>query len=109
MEVGKLMAWCDPDNKTSCLVTIKEINEDTILCANEHTELQAYPEDLKHLEDVMCCNNCGSLDIQEKAWVYSNTLQYADAVDSVSCWCDVCTSENRIVSVNEYLKNKNNG
>ena len=42
------------------------------------------------------CENCGSSDVEEKAWVNINTGKIVDIVESESPWCSNCESETSV-------------
>lgn len=110
---GDKLVWIDPDNQTSSLITIFEIRREskTVLGKTEDglSEVECFIHELKKPVDVYCCKKCGNIDIQERAWVYSNTFTYADVTDDDSlAWCDECNNTTTIINLEEFLNNKNN-
>ena len=110
MKVNDKVVWIDPDNLTSAVVTINEVCGDNIYkCSNEFTELECYGNELKELNSVICCEVCGNIDIQQKAWIFSNTYTYSSSAcdgEDEDNWCNKCNSHTYLSSVEEYLKNK---
>lgn len=53
---------------------------------------------------VIVCANCGSQDIQIKAWVKCNGSQYVSEayVDSSDTWCPHCEDHTDTMEENEY-------
>lgn len=55
-------------------------------------------------EGVIVCNNCGSIDIQNKAWVDSNTGEsVSDAdFDTDDNWCGECEQHGRFTTLEDF-------
>jgi hypothetical protein len=113
MKKGDKLVWIDPDNKTSSLVTVLQDTKgsDFVLVKSENntSEIGCFRHQLKNPVDVYCCKKCGNIDVQERAWVYSNTFTYADTVDDDSqAWCEQCDSSTVVVNLEEFLTNTEN-
>ena len=55
------------------------------------------------------CEECGGTDIQIKAWVDANTLEYqegCDLGDEDDNWCEDCEEHTNIMHKDEYDKQK---
>ena len=74
-------------------------------------------EDIKRLreDDLVVCDLCGSDEISEKVWVYSNSyivvdghlyFKYMDGVDDEQYWCYDCSDMARPIHVSEYKEKK---
>lgn len=55
-------------------------------------------------DGILVCANCGSVDIQNKAWVDPNTGEsVSDAdFDTDDNWCEECSEHHRFCSLSEY-------
>ena len=109
MKVNDKVVWIDPDNQASIIVTINEVCEDNIYkCSNRFSEMEVYGNELKELNSVLCCEVCGNIDIQQKAWVYVNnyTFESSCSFDDEDNYCEECERSAGIVTVEGYLKNK---
>jgi len=45
------------------------------------------------MELILVCKDCGSAEIQEKAWVSINTGKVIDTIEDESVWCPVCEKQ----------------
>lgn len=48
-----------------------------------------------------CCNECGSTNIEVRAWVDPNTDKYISDIDDGECYCRSCMRETPIKYVEE--------
>lgn len=58
--------------------------------------------------DPLVCFNCGSHDVQIKAWVDANTLKFKDLCDShddEDNYCDECQESTSLINQSEYISN----
>ncbi len=55
-------------------------------------------------EEILVCNECGSTDVQEQAWVEVNTKVYVgfNGDDRDDRWCEECEEHNRLCSMKEF-------
>ena len=52
------------------------------------------------------CKICGSTNVQMKAWIYINTRQLVEAVetsDTMGNWCPECMESTPVIPLTEYL------
>ena len=108
----KLVVWIDPDDETSGIFEVSEKVGDVYYLKNEHSEAEAFEDEIQSLEDTYCCPQCGNIDIQEQGWFYVNsgTSRIVDMVENAPIWCDKCDGviSSGSVTCDVYLKNKNN-
>ena len=60
-------------------------------------------------DKILVCEECGSSDVQIKAWINANTLQFVDDsgdCDRYSNWCGNCQEHVYLCSRSNYLKNR---
>jgi len=115
MKKGDKVVWLDLAHETSHVTTIIKIKGDIILCSNGTTELECLSKELTTLEGTFCHKECGCIDIQSEAWSYQNYIEgenpHKGFVDSGTNYCPNCKKifeDNELVSVKEFLNNKNN-
>jgi len=46
-----------------------------------------------NMDDIWVCSYCGSEEIDEKAWVDVNTLEFTYGIDDPEYWCSTCNEE----------------
>lgn len=106
------VAWIDPADETSGIFEVSEIVGDVYYLKNEHSEVEAFEDEIQSLEDTFCCPECGNIDIQEQGWfwffVNSETLKIVDMVDNAPIWCDECDEliERGSITCDVYLNGK---
>lgn len=80
---------------------VKAFNEcfpDIDIHKNSMGTLLYYPHILE--KPTYCCSDCGSTDIQVRAWVDANTKEYVDDLDyNGECWCDKCANHTKIKEI----------
>lgn len=75
-------------------------------CEVEDVEIE---DDEYDEEDLLVCEKCGGTNIQTKAWVDSNTLQYKDSTGDNyddDNWCDDCEEHVNVCLKSEYIKDQ---
>lgn len=75
-------------------------------CDIEDVEIE---DDEYDEEDLLVCEKCGGTNIQTKAWVDSNTLQYKDSTGDNyddDNWCDDCEEHVNVCLKSEYIKDQ---
>lgn len=101
--LSELRAVLVLDIQTSNLMVDDEFTAHAIECIEAegldvHSNLFHYGTDELYLihshiednKDPYVCPRCGSTNVQEKAWVWSNTLQWADSLGVYDYFCDDC-------------------
>lgn len=119
IKVGDKLVWLDPDNITSQIVTVDFIDEDEIQingvdsqiidCTGEAAcDIEVFSDELHTLDSILCCQECGNIDIEEKAWIYVNSSVFNERTDDVECWCGQCKNTCYPVTVKQYLDDTDN-
>ena len=70
-------------------------------------------ENRKIWEDMLCCSDCGSINITEKCWIFINDVavldgecyQRVDDCDSDMIWCKDCNDVCHTVNLQEWKEN----
>ena len=103
MKIGDKLVFVDPDSEFSHVVRIEELYSETEVLTNSGGKER---KDLQQLGDTYCCGNCGNIDIEEQAWVFTNTRKYSDVISdtNVKTWCRDCSAHVEQKTVEEYLK-----
>lgn len=60
---------------------------------------------------ILVCEECGSSNVQMRAWVNANTLDYTSDsgdTDRDNYWCEDCEEHNYLCSRSDYLNGKKN-
>lgn len=59
------------------------------------------------LEDVWCCAECGSTDIEEKYWVNPNTQEIiGTSSDEGNYWCNDCNEPTDLTDLETFMRGK---
>lgn len=55
-------------------------------------------------EEILVCNECGSTDVQEQAWVDANTKSYIgfNGDDRDDRWCEECDGHNLLCNMKKF-------
>lgn len=108
MQIKKKMVWIDPDHETSAIVEIIKIEGDIYTCISKTSEIEATKDELLNLSDTFCCKDCGSLEIQNKIWIYTNGGNvFAGPLDDDGAddyYCPTCNNLVAVITVDDYLK-----
>lgn len=53
--------------------------------------------------DSLYCPQCGSNNVEERAWVNPNTdeISYNDSVEEEDCWCNICEKHVELCTLSE--------
>lgn len=107
--IGDKLVWLDPDNLYSQVVTVTLVDNQIVgVDANEDCESTVFDSELHTLESISCCEKCGNIDIEEKAWIYVNSSVFNERTDDVEYWCGQCKNTCYPVTVKQYLDDTNN-
>lgn len=59
----------------------------------------------------LCCPICGGTNVQVLAWIDANTNLFCADVDShidaENTWCEDCQEHTGLITIEEFLHNKN--
>jgi len=63
---------------------------------------------IKELDEVWCCELCGSTDVECKIWVNMNTNETTNACgdEEIDNWCNNCGDHVYITALDTYLNNR---
>jgi len=59
-----------------------------------------------NVNDLVCCEECGDLNIEEQAWVKVNTGKYSGDLGVNENYCPKCSMNTKAILVSEYIKQK---
>ena len=80
-----------------CMVMVKN---------QQGEEISIHVNQIQQPADILCCQECGSTEIEMQAWVNANTLDYADEVIDPNYWCPDHGTECGTTTLEDYLKNQ---
>jgi len=58
----------------------------------------------KKYSELLVCEDCGSKDVEVKAWININTNEYCSDVPDCDYWCPQCRNHANVTSYEEYLR-----
>lgn len=117
IKVGDKLVWLDPDNVTSQIVTVDFIDEDEIQingvdsqiidCTGEAAcDIEVFSDELHTLDSILCCQECGNIDVESKAWIFTNSSVFNQNCHDLEHWCNNGCGEVNLKTVKQYLDEK---
>ena len=107
IKVGDKLVWLDPDNMTSQIVIIDAINEEILSCTGEaDCDVEVFDNELHTLDSILCCEKCGNIDVESKAWIFTNSSVFNQNCHDLEHWCNNGCGEVNLKTVKQYLDEK---
>ena len=106
INIGDKLVWLDPDNLHSQIVTVTFIDDEFIkVDDNEYCDSTVFDDELHTLDSILCCEKCGNIDIESRAWVFANSSIFNHNCDDLGHWCKNC-GDIQLKTVKQYLDEK---
>lgn len=106
--------FIDEDNRLLCTLNgesgedfdepIEHLQTEGLIDITHWLEEQGFITQEDRDKDIVVCDECGSLDVQQQAWSDPNTLIYVGetAMDRDDNWCNECEEHNDFRSLPEF-------
>lgn len=95
--------------KAGDLVEVLSVVDNQVEFIWENMMLTRNIDDFLPLDAVFCCPNCGSLDVENLAWVKTNTNKYTSELEDYDhdTYCPDCETHNfEFTMYTDYLESK---
>jgi len=108
IKVGDKLVWLDPDNVESKVIEVTGfdgLSEDFYLIEKDEDGDGFHCEELHTVDSILCCEKCGKIDVESRAWVFTNSSVFNHNCDDLGHWCKNCGEVN-LKTVKQYLDEK---